>query len=133
MNCAQYCSDQLIASELFGHKRGSFTGAVSDHRGIFEEADGGTVFLDEVGDLPMQAQSMLLRVLGEGEIVPVGSTRAKTVDVRVIAATSREIAPGGSGAAFRPDLYYRLRQLRVHIPPLRERGDDWELIAGHYL
>jgi transcriptional regulator with GAF, ATPase, and Fis domain len=133
VNCAQYCSEQMIASELFGHRKGSFTGAVNDHRGIFEEGDGGTVFLDEIGDLPMAAQSMLLRVLSEGEIVPVGGTHTKTIDVRVVAATSRDLGPMIAAGTFRADLYYRLRQLQVQIPPLRERGDDWELIADHYL
>ncbi|HLL83359.1 MAG TPA: sigma 54-interacting transcriptional regulator [Longimicrobium sp.] len=133
VNCAQYCSDQMVASELFGHRKGAFTGAVSDHRGIFEEADGGTVFLDEIGDLPQAAQAMLLRVLSEGEIVPVGGTHAKHVDVRVIAATSRDLAPMIAAGTFRADLYYRLRQLQVQIPPLRERGSDWQLIADYYL
>lgn len=133
VNCAQYVGEQLVASELFGHRRGSFTGAVSDHRGVFEEADGGTVFLDEIGDLPHAAQAMLLRVLGEGEIVPVGATHAKQVNVRVIAASSRDLASMAETGAFRADLYYRLRQLRVHVPALRERGDDWQLIAEHYL
>ena len=91
VNCAQYHDGQLIASELFGHRRGAFTGAVADHRGMFEEADGGVVFLDEVGELSPAAQAMLLRVLGEGEIVAVGSTQVKRIDVRVIAATSRDL------------------------------------------
>jgi transcriptional regulator with PAS, ATPase and Fis domain len=133
VNCAQYMSDQLIASELFGHRKGSFTGAANDHRGIFEEADGGTVFLDEIGDLPQAAQAMLLRVLGEGEIVPVGGTHAKAVNVRIIAASSRDLAAMAETGEFRSDLYYRLRQLRVHVPALRERGDDWELIADQFL
>jgi transcriptional regulator with GAF, ATPase, and Fis domain len=133
INCAQYHDGQLIASELFGHRRGAFTGAIADHRGMFEEADGGVLFLDEVGELSPAAQAMLLRVLGEGEIVPVGSTQAKLVDVRVIAATSRDLAPMVHGGVFRPDLYYRLRCLHVVVPPVRERGRDWELIASYYL
>ena len=133
VNCAQYVGTELIASELFGHRKGSFTGAVADHRGIFEEADGGFVFLDEVGDLPMQAQAMLLRTLGEGEIVPVGSNQVKRVDVRVVAATSRDLQPMIAAGKFRADLYYRLRPLHVQVPPVRLRGNDWELIAQYYL
>jgi Nif-specific regulatory protein len=133
VNCAQYVGEQLVASELFGHRRGSFTGAVADHRGVFEEADGGTVFLDEIGDLPLAAQAMLLRVLSEGEIVPVGGTRPRSVDVRVVAASSRDLAAMVATGAFRKDLYYRLRCLPVHVPPLRERGDDWQLIARYVL
>lgn len=133
VNCAQYHDGQLIASELFGHRRGSFTGAVSDHRGVFEEADGGVVFLDEIGELSLTAQAMLLRTLSEGEIVPVGDTRPRAVNVRVIAATSRDLPAMISAGIFRPDLYYRLRYLHAHIPPVRERGDDWEIISEHFL
>lgn len=133
VNCAQYVGTELIASELFGHRKGSFTGAHNDHRGIFEDADGGFVFLDEVGDLPQQAQAMLLRTLSEGEIVPVGCTQVKRVNVRVVAATSRGLAPMIASGKFRADLYYRLRPLHVHVPPVRVRGDDWELIARYYL
>ncbi|HEY5061039.1 MAG TPA: sigma 54-interacting transcriptional regulator, partial [Gemmatimonadaceae bacterium] len=133
INCAQYHDAQLIASELFGHRRGAFTGAIADHRGMFEEADGGVIFLDEVGELSASAQAMLLRVLGEGEIVPVGGTQPKQIDVRVVAATSRDLAPMVESGAFRPDLYYRLRCLHVAVPPVRARGNDWELIAGYYL
>jgi transcriptional regulator with GAF, ATPase, and Fis domain len=133
VNCAQYHDGQLIASELFGHRRGAFTGAMADHRGMFEEADGGVIFLDEVGELSPPAQAMLLRVLSEGEIVPVGSTQPMRVDVRVVAATSRDLAPMVASGAFRSDLYYRLRCLHVVVPPMRTRGNDWELIAGYYL
>lgn len=133
VNCAQYQDGQLIASELFGHKRGSFTGALADHRGLFEEGDGGVVFLDEVGELALGAQAMLLRVLGEGEIVPVGGTQAKHVDVRVVAATSRDLRPMVQQGTFRADLYYRLRYLSVVVPPVRDRGADWDLIASYYL
>lgn len=133
VNCAQYVGTELVASELFGHRKGAFTGAAADHRGIFEEADGGFVFLDEVGDLPAQAQAMLLRVLSEGEIVPVGATQAKRVNVRVVAATSRELQPMVAAGKFRADLYYRLRPLHVHVPPVRARGDDWQLIAQYFL
>jgi transcriptional regulator with GAF, ATPase, and Fis domain len=133
INCAQYHDGQLLASELFGHRRGSFTGAVADHRGVFEEGDGGVVFLDEIGELSPTAQAMLLRVLGEGEIMPVGSTRPVNVEVRVVAATSRDLRPMVDAGTFRSDLYYRLRYLHVEVPPVRQRGNDWELIASYYL
>ncbi len=133
VNCAQFHDGSLMASELFGHKRGSFTGAVADHRGLFEEADGGTIFLDEIGELSLPAQAMLLRALSEGEIVPVGGTTVRHVDVRVIAATSRDLRALVRAGSFREDLFYRLRYLWIRVPALRERGRDWELIARHYL
>ncbi|MCC7054310.1 MAG: sigma 54-interacting transcriptional regulator [Gemmatimonadaceae bacterium] len=133
VNCAQFADSQLTVSQLFGHKRGSFTGAVADQRGIFEEADGGVVFLDEVGELSAHSQSMLLRVLSEGEIVPIGTAVARPVDVRIIAATSRELEPMVAAGTFRADLYFRLRYLQLHVPPVRERGDDWSLIAERHL
>jgi transcriptional regulator with GAF, ATPase, and Fis domain len=133
VNCAQYTESQLIASELFGHKRGSFTGAFEEHRGVFTEADGGVVFLDEVGELPLAAQAMLLRVLSEGELVPVGDTRVRSVDVRVITATNRDLRTLVAQGRFREDLLYRLRHMQLHIPPLRDRGGDWQLMADHYV
>ena len=133
VNCAQYHDGQLLASELFGHRKGAFTGAVADHRGVFEEADGGVVFLDEVGELSIPAQAMLLRALGEGEILPVGTTQPRRVNVRVLAATSRDLRPMIASGRFRADLYYRLRHLHVRVPALRERGDDWRLVLDHYL
>jgi transcriptional regulator with GAF, ATPase, and Fis domain len=133
INCAQYHDGQLLASELFGHRRGSFTGAIADHKGVFEECNGGVVFLDEIGELSLPAQAMLLRALGEGEIMPVGSTRAIQVDVRVFAATSRNLWAMVESGRFREDLYYRLRYLHVAVPPVRERGRDWELISTYYL
>jgi DNA-binding NtrC family response regulator len=133
VNCAQYHDGGLMASELFGHKKGSFTGATADHRGLFEEANGGIIFLDEIGELSLPAQAMLLRALGEGEIVPVGGTVVKYVDVRVVAATSRDLKPMVEAGTFREDLFYRLRYFWVRVPALRERGCDWELIADHCL
>ncbi len=133
VNCAQYQGENLLVSELFGHKKGSFTGAVADRRGIFEEGDGGVVFLDEVGELPLKAQAMLLRTLGQGEIMRLGECRAKTVDVRVVAATNRELKQMVTAGRFRKDLYYRLCYLRLPIPPVRERGQDWRIIAEAHL
>jgi len=133
VNCAQYGESQLVASELFGHRRGSFTGAVEEHRGVFEEADGGVVFLDEVGELPPAAQAMLLRVLSEGELVPVGDTRPRAVNVRVVAATNRDLRSLVDAGRFREDLLYRLRFLQLRVPPLRDRGDDWRLMVEHYV
>jgi DNA-binding NtrC family response regulator len=133
VNCAQYLEGQLIASELFGHRRGSFTGATSDHKGIFEAASGGVVFLDEIGELSLTTQAMLLRLLSEGEVMPVGETQSRRVDVRVMVATNRDLCEMVEQGRFRADLYYRLRCLHLHLPPLRERGDDWRLILNHHL
>ena len=133
VNCAQYTDSHLLASELFGHRRGSFTGAVSDHRGLFEEADGGVLFFDEVAELSAGAQAMLLRALGEGEIVPVGSTTPRRVNVRVLAATNRDLLPLVEAGSFRADLYYRLAFLELDIAPLRHRGADWRVLAEHFL
>jgi transcriptional regulator with GAF, ATPase, and Fis domain len=133
VNCAQYQDGHLMASELFGYKKGSFTGAVGDHVGVFESADGGVVFLDEIAELTAPAQAMLLRVLGEGEIVPVGETSPRRVDVRVVAATGADLTSRVESGRFRLDLYYRLRSLHLQIPPVRERGRDWELIGAYYL
>jgi len=133
VNCAQYQDGHLIASELFGHRRGSFTGAIADHCGVFEEADGGAVMLDEIGELPPVAQAMLLRALSEGEIVPVGAAHSRKVNVRVIAATSRDLKQLVEAGQFRMDLYYRLRYLSLSVPPVRERGGDWELILNFFL
>jgi DNA-binding NtrC family response regulator len=133
INCAQYQEGQLIASELFGHRRGSFTGALADHKGIFESSSGGVVFLDEVGELSLGTQAMLLRLLGEGEIVPVGESRCRRVDVRVVVATNRNLKEMVARGSFRADLYYRLRHLHLALPALRERGGDWQLILEHHL
>ncbi len=123
----------LIASELFGHERGAFTGAVTSHKGLFEQAHGGTLLLDEIGELDPAAQADLLRVLETREVRPLGSTRPRTVDVRVIAATHRDLAELAADGRFRADLYYRLHVLSVVVPPLRERADDLPALVAHLL
>lgn len=127
-NCGAM-SDQLLESELFGHKRGSFTGAYEDRIGLFEQADGGTIFLDEVGDTSPSFQVKLLRVLQEGEIRPVGCSRSRKVDVRVLSATNRDLEEEVRKGRFREDLFYRLTQFVLPMPPLRERKMDNALIA----
>jgi len=133
VNCAQYQDGQLSVSELFGHRKGSFTGAVADQRGVFEAADGGVLFLDEIGELPPQGQAILLRALSDGEIAPVGEARARQVNVRVIVATNRDLKTLVEQGQFRADLYFRLRCLQVAIPAIRDRGTDWQLLLAHYL
>src|SRR5690606_34560423 len=123
----------LVQSELFGHERGAFTGAHARHAGLFESADGGTVFLDEIGDLPREAQSNLLRVWQEGSLERIGSHQPIKVDVRVLAASNIDLDKAIADGRFRNDLYYRLNVLRLHMPPLAERGDDIELLARHFL
>ena len=132
VNCGAL-AEGLLESELFGHVRGSFTGAVSDKRGLFEEADGGTIFLDEIGETPPALQVRLLRVIEQGELRPVGGTHEKRVDARVIAATHRDLERAVAEGAFRQDLYYRLNVFRIAIPPLRERPEDIPLLAAHFL
>lgn len=123
VNCAAI-PESLIESELFGHEKGAFTGAATLRLGLVEAADGGTLFLDEIGELPLEAQARLLRVLQEGEIRRVGSVQSRKVDVRLIAATHRNLKELASKAEFREDLYYRLNVLELHLPPLRARGND---------
>lgn len=126
-------SSSLIESELFGHVKGSFTGAYSNKEGIFEAADGGTIFLDEIGNLPIDIQARLLRVLQEKELIPVGSTNIKKVDVRLIFATNRDLKMLVSEHKFREDLYYRLNVFPVKLPPLRERREDIPELSNYFL
>lgn len=132
VNCGAIPAN-LVQSELFGHERGAFTGAAQRRIGLFESAHGGTVFLDEVGDLPGDAQTSLLRVLQEGTLERVGSNQPLRVDVRVLAATHVELEQAVAQGRFRRDLYYRLNVLRLPMPPLRERGSDVLLLADHFL
>lgn len=132
VNCAAI-PDGLIESELFGHEKGAFTGASSKHAGLIETAHGGTLFLDEVGELPLNAQARLLRVLQESEIRHVGSSRTRKVDVRVVAATHRDLPQMIADGQFREDLYFRLRVVDIRIPPLRERIEDLPTLSDHLL
>lgn len=127
VNCGAI-PEGTIESELFGHVKGAFTGADRSRKGYFEEADGGTIFLDEIGELPLAMQVKLLRVLENGEIIPVGSSTAQKIDVRVVAATNVDIVKAVREGRFREDLYYRLNQLSIYLPPLRERKDDIPLL-----
>ncbi len=132
MNIAAIPHD-LIESELFGHEKGAFTGAITRRTGKFEEANGGTIFLDEIGEMDINLQAKLLRVLQEREVTRIGGNEVIKLDVRVIAATHKDLAREVKLGNFREDLYYRLLGLPIHLPPLRERGNDVIVIAKHFL
>ena len=132
LNCGAI-AESLIDSELFGHVRGAFTGADSETRGMFREADGGTLFLDEIGELPLATQVKLLRVLQEEEVRPVGASKSHPVDVRIVAATARDLEAMVEAGTFRADLFYRLNVFRLHVPPLRDRLEDVPALADHLL
>ena len=131
VNCGAI-PEGIIESELFGHKKGSFTGAAEDRKGYFEEADGGTVFLDEIGEMPVETQVKLLRVLESGEFMRVGDAKTRKVDVRMIAATNKNLTQETEKGRFRRDLYYRLRTVTVEIPPLRQRLEDIDLLTERF-
>ena len=132
VNCAAI-SPELFESEFFGHVKGAFTGAFKDRVGRFQLADGGTIFLDEIGELPLRLQGKLLRVLQEKQFERVGEDRTRTVDVRVIAATNRDLWAEVENGKFRQDLFYRISVFPIHLPPLRERPEDIAPLARHFL
>jgi two-component system response regulator PilR (NtrC family) len=132
INCAAI-PETLLESELFGYKKGAFTGATSDKLGLMVMADGGTLFLDEIGDMPLVIQSKCLKVLEQGEVLPLGDTKTKMVDVRVISATNKGIETIIRDKSFREDLYYRLNVIEIRIPPLRQRREDIPLLTNHFL
>ena len=128
VNCGAI-PEGTIDSELFGHEKGSFTGAIGARKGYFEEADGGTVFLDEVAELPMTTQARLLRVLESGEFLKVGSSQVQKTDIRIVAATNVDLQKAVAEGRFREDLYYRLGTIQINVPNLHDRGDDVDLLA----
>jgi DNA-binding NtrC family response regulator len=132
INCGSL-TESLLASELFGHVKGAFTGAAGPQRGLFEAANGGTIFLDEIGDMPLQMQVYLLRVLQERTILPVGSHTEKRVDVRIVAATNKDLRQEAMQGRFRQDLYYRLNGFPIRVPALRERPSDIPALVHHFL
>ncbi len=132
INCGAL-SETLLESQLFGHRKGAFTGAIEDHEGVFQAADGGTLFLDEISEIPLPLQVKFLRAIQEKEVTPLGSTRPVRVDVRIIAATNKNLEEGTRRGTFRPDLYYRLNVVPIYLPPLRERREDIPLLVQHFI
>ena len=132
VNCGAI-PEGTIDSELFGHVKGSFTGAIADHKGYFEEADGGVIFLDEVAEMPMSTQARLLRVLENGEYLRVGDSTVRKTNIRIVAATNKDMLQAVKDGKFREDLYYRLSTVQINVPPLRDRGDDIVLLARLFL
>lgn len=132
INCSSFSKD-LLESEMFGYKAGSFTGATKDKKGLFEEANNGTIFLDEIGEMAFDLQAKLLRILETGEFLKIGDTKPTKVNVRIIAATNRDLAKEIADEHFREDLFYRLSVFEIHLPPLRDRGDDVELLAHSFI
>ena len=132
LNCAGL-SETLLEDELFGHVKGAYTGAAADRKGRFEYAHGGTMFLDEVGDMPMAIQAKLLRVLEDGELVPVGSNEPVHVDVRIISATNTDLEQRVQQKRFRQDLFFRLNGISIHLPPLNQRQEDIPMLIGHFI
>jgi len=132
VNCAAI-PDTLLESELFGHKKGSFTDAVADKKGRFEEADSGTIFLDEIGDMSLPLQSKILRVIQEREFTPIGETKSRRVNVRIVTATNRDLSEAIQKGEFREDLYFRINVISIRMPPLRERREDIPLLVEHFI
>ena len=132
LNCAAL-PEQVLEADLFGYRRGSFTGAATDREGVFKQADGGTVFLDEVGELPLPLQPKLLRVLQERAVRPLGRSEETAIDVRIVAATNRDLTDAVRDGSFRLDLYYRLADYVISVPPLRQRRQDIAPLSHHFL
>ena len=132
VNCSAF-TEGLLESELFGHVKGAFTGAVEERKGVFLSANGGTLFLDEVADMSLSTQVRILRALEDRRVIPVGGDREVETDVRIIAATNKDLAQEVREGRFREDLYYRLNVIPMHLPPLRERKQDLPLLAGHFI
>ena len=132
VNCSAI-PDTLLESQLFGYVKGAFTGAVSSQEGLFQRAQGGTIFLDEIGEMPLSLQPKILRVIEDKEVLPIGSTHPSRLDVRIIASTNRDLQAEVGANRFREDLYYRLNVIHIHVPPLRERRDDIPLLVDHLI
>ena len=132
VNCSSF-SKELLESEMFGHRAGSFTGALKDKKGLFEEANNGTIFLDEIGEMAFELQAKLLRILETGEYIKIGDTKPTRVDVRIIAATNRNLPEEIVAGRFREDLFYRLSVFEIHLPPLRERSGDIKILAEAFV